>query len=165
MAKLSVPDENVQVSPGGDRAESADGEESDIDVIEPEISKTSTIGRLDIMLASIRRTPAGRLGLKVGIGVVGAIVVAGGLVLVPLPGPGWLIVFAGLAIWSIEFRWAKRLNRYARDRVSAWTTWYGEQGWLMRIAIGAALLVLVVAAISAATYLSFGAAPFHRLGL
>jgi uncharacterized protein (TIGR02611 family) len=30
-----------------------------------------------------------------------------GLIMVPLPGPGWLVVFAGLAILSLEFVWAQ----------------------------------------------------------
>ena len=36
-------------------------------------------------------------------------VVAVGIALIPLPGPGWLIVIAGLAIWAVEFHWARRL--------------------------------------------------------
>ncbi len=32
-----------------------------------------------------------------------------GVRLVPLPGPGWLIVFLGLAILGTEFAWARRL--------------------------------------------------------
>jgi uncharacterized protein (TIGR02611 family) len=162
MAKLSVPEENAQVRGAADAGDSADGEESDNGRKANEMAKR---GRLDTLLESVRRTPAGRLGLKIAVGIVGSIVVAGGLLLVPLPGPGWLIVFAGLAIWSIEFRWAKRLNLYVRERVSAWTTWYGERGWPMRIVLGLLLLILIVAAIGAATYLSFGAAPFHRIGL
>ncbi len=162
MAKLSVPEENAQVRGGVDAGDSADSEESDNAAKTNGMAKS---GRLDTLLESIRRTPAGRLGLKIGVAVLGSIVVAGGLVLVPLPGPGWLIVFAGFAIWSIEFRWAKRLNRYVRERVSAWTTWYGDQGWPLRIAIGAVLFILIVVAVSAATYLSFGSAPFHWIGL
>ena len=162
MAKLSVPEENPQVRGAAGATDSADDEESDNGRKGVEIAKQ---GRLDTLLESVRRTSAGRLGLKIGIGVLGTIVVAGGLVLVPLPGPGWLIVFAGLAIWSIEFRWAKRLNLYVRERVSAWTTWYGEQGWPVRLVLGALLLIVVVAAIAGATYLSVGAAPFHRIGL
>jgi uncharacterized protein (TIGR02611 family) len=161
MAKLSVPEENEQVRGAEVAGDSADGEESDNDGKTPGMAKQ---GRLDTLLESVRRTPAGRLGLKITVAVVGSIVVAGGLLLVPLPGPGWLIVFAGLAIWSIEFRWAKRLNRYVRSRVSAWTTWYAKQGWPIRIAVGVILFILIVAAVSAATYLSFGSAAFHRLG-
>jgi uncharacterized protein (TIGR02611 family) len=37
--------------------------------------------------------------------------------LVPLPGPGWLIVFAGLAILATEYVWAQRLLNYAKTKV------------------------------------------------
>ena len=51
---------------------------------------------------------------RVVVGVVGAAIVLGGIVLIPLPGPGWLIVFAGLALLSTEFEWAGRLLDFAR---------------------------------------------------
>ena len=35
---------------------------------------------------------------KASIGIAGGVVVLLGLVAIPYPGPGWLIVFAGLAI-------------------------------------------------------------------
>ncbi len=162
MAKLSVSEENAQLRVPGDAGDSTDSEESDNGHKRDGMAKS---GRLDAFLESARRTRAGRLGLRITVGVVGLIVVAGGLVLVPLPGPGWLIVFGGFAIWSIEFQWAKRLNLYVRQRVSAWTTWYGEQGWPVRILLGLALFVIVVAAIAGATYLSYGSAPFHWIGL
>jgi uncharacterized protein (TIGR02611 family) len=162
MAKLPVPEENAQVNEVGGARDSADGEESDIGRKEPGNTK---LARLDARLRSVRRTPAGRLTLKIAVGVIGAIVVGGGLVLVPLPGPGWLIVFAGIAIWSIEFRWAKRLNRFVQARVSAWTKWYANQPRATQVLLGAALFVIVVAAITGATYLSFGATPFDWIGL
>lgn len=39
--------------------------------------------------------------------VLGFFLIVLGLILVPLPGPGWLVVFAGLAILSLEFVWAQ----------------------------------------------------------
>jgi uncharacterized protein (TIGR02611 family) len=47
--------------------------------------------------------------VKVCVALLGGGVVLTGLVLVPLPGPGWVIVFAGVAIWAVEFHWARRL--------------------------------------------------------
>src|SRR5689334_2287138 len=52
---------------------------------------------------AIRANPTGRYALRIIIGLLGGLVVLAGLVLIPLPGPGWLIVFAGLGIWAIEF--------------------------------------------------------------
>ena len=54
---------------------------------------------------------------RVAITIVGFAVVVLGLILVPLPGPGWLIVFAGLAILATEYVWARRLLNYAKSKV------------------------------------------------
>lgn len=45
--------------------------------------------------------------------LLGFAVVAFGIVLIPLPGPGWVIVFAGFAILASEFEFAERV----RDRL------------------------------------------------
>jgi len=62
-------------------------------------------------------TRSGRLTLRIIIGTVGAIVVVSGLILVPLPGPGWLIVLAGLAIWALEFAWAHHVLVFTRRQL------------------------------------------------
>lgn len=38
----------------------------------------------------------------------GFTVLAVGVVLLPLPGPGWVVIFAALAILAREFTWARR---------------------------------------------------------
>lgn len=53
-----------------------------------------------------------------GVFLVGLAVVAGGVLLLPLPGPGWLIIFAGLAIWATEFIWAQLVLRWTRRKVT-----------------------------------------------
>ncbi len=45
---------------------------------------------------------------KIVIGIVGVLVVILGFILIPLPGPGLLVIVAGLAILSLEFEWADR---------------------------------------------------------
>ena len=74
---------------------------------------------------------------RVGVGIVGALVVAVGLVTIPLPGPGWLTVIAGLFVLATEFMWAERLLEYTKRRVSAWTEWLGRQPVWVRLGIGA----------------------------
>ena len=59
----------------------------------------------------------GRNGKRIGVTIAGFFVVLVGLILIPLPGPGWLIVFAGLAILATEYVWAERLLNYAKRRV------------------------------------------------
>lgn len=52
---------------------------------------------------------------KVGVLLVGVPVLALGIALVPLPGPGTLVILAGLAILSLEFDWADRLAQRIKD--------------------------------------------------
>ncbi len=44
---------------------------------------------------------------RVAVFVVGITLLALGVVLVPLPGPGMLVVVLGLGILSVEFAWAR----------------------------------------------------------
>lgn len=48
---------------------------------------------------------------------LGTIVLVVGILMIPLPGPGWLAVAAGLAILSKDVAWADRLLRYVRRRI------------------------------------------------
>jgi uncharacterized protein (TIGR02611 family) len=84
----------------------------------------------------VRAVPGGQTFLKVLIATLGAAVVALGLALVPLPGPGWAIVFFGLAIWAIEFAWAARLLDWVRAKVWAFARMMGRLHWSARVAIG-----------------------------
>ena len=59
----------------------------------------------------------GRNAKRTAVTLAGFAVVLIGLVLIPLPGPGWLIVFGGLAILATEYVWARRLLNYSRRRV------------------------------------------------
>jgi len=55
-----------------------------------------------------------RLGYRVLIVLAGATTVLVGLVLVPLPGPGSLIVVLGISLLGREFAWAHRLSARVR---------------------------------------------------
>lgn len=94
---------------------------------------------------SIRRRPGAYRIYRIVIGIVGGIIVIGGLIAVPLPGPGWLIVFLGLALLATEFTWAARLEKFARDQVKGWTHWLGQQSILVRILIGLLTFASVLA--------------------
>jgi len=41
--------------------------------------------------------------------VFGFTLLAIGIVLIVTPGPGWLVIFSGLAVLAAEFLWARRL--------------------------------------------------------
>lgn len=87
------------------------------------------------------------LTYRVVVGVIGTAVVLGGIALIPLPGPGWLIVFAGLALLATEFAWAGRLLDFARSKVRGWTDWVTRQSVLVRAAIGLGSLLALGAAV------------------
>lgn len=75
---------------------------------------------------------------KVLIAVAGTLVVIIGLLLVPYPGPGWLIVFAGLALLSTEFLFAKKVLDKARRWYDAWLEWLKKQPWVVKVLVLAA---------------------------
>ena len=79
--------------------------------------------------------------------VVGTGVIGLGLVLIPLPGPGWLIVFGGLAILATEFAWAGRLLDFARRHVGVWSVWVTRRSRLVRALLGVATLLVVAGAV------------------
>lgn len=98
----------------------------------------------------VRASRAGRIAWRVGVTVLGVGIIAGGIVLLPLPGPGWLIIFAGLGLLATEYEWAARLLRYARRTLSRWTTWVSNQGRIVQTLVGLAGLVLLGALFAAA---------------
>ncbi|MEX0774401.1 MAG: PGPGW domain-containing protein [Phycisphaeraceae bacterium] len=57
--------------------------------------------------------------------VAGMVLVLGGLPLIPLPGPGILIVFAGLALLATEFVWARALLKATKDTAVNWSNHVG----------------------------------------
>ncbi|MDX3455159.1 TIGR02611 family protein [Streptomyces sp. ME02-8801-2C] len=50
--------------------------------------------------------------------VVGLAVVVAGIIMLPLPGPGWLVIFGGMAIWATEFVWAQLVLRWTKRKVT-----------------------------------------------
>lgn len=96
--------------------------------------------------ARIKSNPALGLAYRIAVAVVGSAIVLVGLGLVPLPGPGWLIVFVGLGILASEFAWAERLLDFAKAKVRGWTAWLRRQSLAVRLLVGVVTLVVVAAA-------------------
>lgn len=88
-----------------------------------------------------------RRSKKVLVAIVGGIVVLVGLVLVPYPGPGWLIVFAGLAILSSEFEFAAKALKYARGKYDAWAAWLKRQNIFVKLLVLSFTGLVIVATI------------------
>jgi uncharacterized protein (TIGR02611 family) len=111
--------------------------------------------RLHARLDAIRATATGRLVLKIVIGVLGTVVVGVGVVLIPLPGPGWALVILGLAIWSVEFQWAHRLLHFTKRHVQSWTHWVTQQSLPLRLVLGAVGMVFVAAVVWISVRMTF----------
>jgi uncharacterized protein (TIGR02611 family) len=125
------------VSQGGREAPDADEDETVLDDISERWGFRS----------ALRRNRALDLSYRVGVAVVGVTIVVVGIVLLPLPGPGWLIIFGGLFILSTEFVWAERLLTYARRQVRGWTVWVAAQSVIVRGAIAFGCLLAVAGAL------------------
>ncbi|SDC94901.1 TIGR02611 family protein [Rhodococcus tukisamuensis] len=94
-----------------------------------------------------RRRIAANVGLnlayRIGVGVVGGLVFVIGVITIPYPGPGWLIVFAGLGILATEFAWAHRLLHFAKARYDRFMVWFAGQSVVVKAA-GVLLTTAVV---------------------
>ncbi|MDV9176881.1 TIGR02611 family protein [Streptomyces sp. W16] len=66
----------------------------------------------------IKARRALHLSWQVGVFVIGLAVVAAGIVMLPLPGPGWVVIFGGMAIWATEFVWAQLVLRWTKRKVT-----------------------------------------------
>jgi uncharacterized protein (TIGR02611 family) len=108
------------------------------------------------LLDRVRANPTGRLALKIGVGVLGTIVVAVGIVLIPFPGPGWAIVILGLAILAVEFAWARRLLHFTKKHVQSWTHWVLRQSLPMRALIGTVGFLFISAVVWLSVKLTMG---------
>jgi uncharacterized protein (TIGR02611 family) len=93
----------------------------------------------------LRERPAAEFGYRIAVAVIGLAVLAVGILAIPYPGPGWAIVFVGLAILATEFDWARRLLAYTRKRYEKVMAWFRRQGlWVQ--ALGVALTGVTVVA-------------------
>src|SRR2546427_13269276 len=94
-------------------------------------------GRLSRFRARVRSLPGGTLSWRIVVTLLGLAVIAVGILLLPLPGPGWLIIFAGLGLLATEYAWASDLLARARELVARWTRWAASRGPAVQVAVGA----------------------------
>ena len=91
-----------------------------------------------------QQSKSGRFDLRLIVSVLGGVLILlGGIVAVPGPGPGWLIIFLGLGLVAGEFRPLARfmdraevrLRRLARRATGAWTSLHPAVKALILVAI------------------------------
>ncbi|OLT18722.1 TIGR02611 family protein [Pseudonocardia sp. CNS-139] len=102
-------------------------------------------GRVEAWRERIEAKPTLRRTYRVVISAIGGIVLVAGIIMIPYPGPGWAVVFIGLAVLATEFAWARRLLRYARSKYDAWTDWLARQTFAVRLLVLAATGLVVLA--------------------
>jgi uncharacterized protein (TIGR02611 family) len=92
---------------------------------------------------ALRDRPAVDFAYRVVVGIVGLAVLGVGILAIPYPGPGWAIVFIGLAILATEFTWARLALKFTRERYDQVMAWFKRQGlWVQ--ALGVAFTAAVV---------------------
>lgn len=90
----------------------------------------------------------------------GILVVVGGLIAVPGPGPGWLITFLGLGLVAGEFQPVARSMDRAEVKLRALARWvagaWTSSSTAVKVSICLAILLCLVALVYVAYYLFFG---------
>ena len=93
-----------------------------------------------------KKTPIGRLVWRVIIGLIGGLITVFGAIALVGPGPGILIVLAGLGILATEFAWAARVMVHTRTYAQKAADKAGIPKWaqLAMIAVGAVISIVVI---------------------
>ncbi|MGW5271924.1 TIGR02611 family protein [Streptomyces sp. NPDC004044] len=89
--------------------------------VTPDVTEGATKGERELGSRApgfIKASRALHVSWQVGVFVVGLAVVVAGVIMLPLPGPGWLVIFGGMAIWATEFVWAQLVLRWTRRKVT-----------------------------------------------
>ena len=101
--------------------------------------------RVSAMRDRVRALPGGFLLWRVLVTVIGVAIIAIGIVLLPLPGPGWLIIFGGLGLLATEYTWARRLLGWLRDVLARWRVWVAARSPVVKVLLGLVSLAFLAA--------------------
>ncbi|MDN5819246.1 MAG: TIGR02611 family protein [bacterium] len=86
-------------------------------------------------------------GRKFVVGAIGGLVLLAGILMIPYPGPGWLVVIAGMGILSTEFIWAENLRKFTVRHYERWLGWFRAQNFTVKVMFAFATFCVVVASI------------------
>ncbi len=103
-------------------------------------------------LDRIRAHPVLGWVYRILVALVGGAVLIAGIIMIPAPGPGWVVVFLGLGILGTEFAWARRLLVYTKTKVLGWTGWIKKQPLAVRGLFCLAGLVVLAGLIAGGAY-------------
>jgi uncharacterized protein (TIGR02611 family) len=93
----------------------------------------------------IKKTQAGRVFWRVFIGLVGGTITVLGSIALIGPGPGILIVLAGLGILATEFAWAGRVMMETKRIASRAAERTGMKPWVKYFLVAGGAIFSIVA--------------------
>ena len=95
----------------------------------------------------VRRTPAGRLAWRVFIGSLGGGITVLGAIFLIAPGPGVLVLLAGLGILATEFAWAGRAMEKTKSAAKSAANKSGLPIWMKYFIVAGGAVVSIIAVI------------------
>ena len=109
--------------------------------------KPKIVQRLQAQRARQKSRP---VPFRVATAIAGFLVIALGVLALPFPGPGWLIIFVGLAVLSLEFTWAGKALDWLLLQVAKF------QRRVQRASPGERLAMVLVLALIVGAVLAWG---------
>ncbi|MFD5867346.1 TIGR02611 family protein [Corynebacterium sp. NPDC060344] len=84
--------------------------------------------------------------------VLGFCLLIVGIVILPTPAPGWLLIFVSLGLLSLVHPPMRRLNIRLARLYDAFEAWFRRRHWATQLALGAALVISVAAIMASVWY-------------
>ncbi|GAA1473731.1 TIGR02611 family protein [Corynebacterium felinum] len=94
---------------------------------------------------------------------IGWLVVVFGLITIPFPGPGWLTVFIGVGILSLELHWASRLLAWGVKTYDRFHTWYRGRSRAVRYGLVTASCAVVWVVVGTTVFAAWKLGAFPAL--
>ncbi len=92
----------------------------------------------------IKSTPYGSLVWRIFVGVIGGLITIIGTVFLFAPGPGMLVLLAGLGILATEFAWASRAILKTKSIAASAAEKVGIPLWMKYLLAAVATLVSLI---------------------
>lgn len=92
----------------------------------------------------IKKTPVGRIVWRLIIGVIGGGVTVAGAIALIGPGPGVLIVLAGLGILATEFAWAGEMMMHTKRIAAKAAQKTGMKPWVKYFIVSGGAVVSII---------------------
>lgn len=84
--------------------------------------------------------------------VLGFCLLIVGVIILPTPAPGWLLIFVSLGVLSLVHPPMRRLNVRLARLYDASEAWFRKQHWVTQVALGAVLTISVAAIMASVWY-------------